>query len=30
LGLLFTRIHRQPLGRDTLAAAEAVACLMIG
>ena len=29
-GLLCTRIHLQPLGRDTLAAAEAVAGLMIG
>ena len=28
-GLLCTRIHLQPLGRDTLAAAEAVAGLMI-
>jgi streptomycin 6-kinase len=29
-GLLCTSIHLQPLGRDTLAAAEAVAGLMIG
>ena len=29
-GLLCTRIHLQPLGHDTLAAAEAVAGLMIG
>ncbi len=29
-GLLCTRIHLQPLGRDTLAAAEAVTGLMIG
>ena len=29
-GLHCTRIHLQPLGRDTLAAAEAVAGLMIG
>jgi streptomycin 6-kinase len=29
-GLLCTRIHLQPLGRDTLAAAEAVAGLMSG
>ena len=29
-GLLCTRIHLQPFGRDTLAAAEAVAGLMIG
>ena len=29
-GLLCTRIYLQPLGRDTLAAAEAVTDLMIG